>query len=140
MTNETSPTEENCKICDAFSYFKYLILEEVPVEDAFHSVFADLAEDLIEDVIEVVSEESFEDGKIEGYKEGYSDSLREIAKQAVKTADIVDSYGEECTCDENEGCTDCPTTPSNSLKCGDCECEEECEIDVEIRRAMWEDI
>lgn len=137
MPNNITDSEENCKICDSFHHFKYMVREDVSIEEAFHSAFTSLADKLVDDVIDVVANEAYSDGVSKGFDEGYESGIRASAEHLNFIADSVEK---ECTCDENEGCTDCPTTPSDSLKCGDCECEEECEIDVEIRRAMWEDI
>lgn len=139
-TSNQNKQEENCPICDSYDQFKFLIKESVSVEDAFHDTFAELAEKLIEDLSETIYDNANADGHFSGYKEGFAAALREVAKQAENTADSLEEQfdNEACTC----GSEDCPDSFNSEVNvdCGNCNCEDACEIEKKIRRAVWEDM
>lgn len=137
MTNQTNQdSEDKCKICASYEYFKYLIKESIPVEEAFHNVLAELTEELIEDVVDSIGKDFY----TEGFDSGVIAGLRGSALELENIADTHEAEIDgECSCDE--AVSPAPIKDNTEvLNCATCDCDEECVVEKYIRRAIWEDM
>lgn len=108
-----------CKVCNTYDLFKTYVKDGIPVEEAFYHSVAQLYEETLADTIDALHESV--------YKEGVLAGIRSLAEYADDVADNIE-FGSDT--------------------CGDCNCEDECELEDNtsdeitakyIRRTILED-
>ena len=113
---------EECEICKAYGKFTYLLDgEDIPLEEAFHKVVAELAMDVVEISTDIIGSDFFD----VGYSEGYLEALHTVSNQTARTAEVLSGamtepcVSEECTCttveDFDECQKDCTTDSLDSI-------------------------
>lgn len=113
---------EECEICKAYSKFTYLLdSEDIPLEEAFHQVVAELAMDVVKISTDIIGSDFFD----VGYSEGYLEALHTVSNQTAKTAEVLSEAMtkpcacEECSCttvEEFDECNkDCMTANPDSI-------------------------
>lgn len=99
-------------INETYEEFSFLVSEGISMEEAFHSTVAEMLEDASEALLDVAFHIS--------YKDGYIDAMRKVAEQSNNLADVLE--------DDEHLCNDC-RIESEMKECGDCDCEDGCELD-----------